>query len=173
MLGAIILAASLATTDYIAVIHTDKMPTAIEITEPCPADGSVTLYDAPEADERVYGDIFLTEDEKTLLKAIMALEGHEEGNDGLKAIAEVVFNRMRSDEWPNTLTDVIYQKGQFATVKYLKRPYAVPDEREERALAEVMAETETVLPNTDYVYFSRGKTNGKGFTKINHHWFSK
>lgn len=134
------------------------------------------LSDALEATDlapTVYGDISLTAEDYDLLRRIMALEGHTEGHDGLKAIAEVVFNRMRSDRFPDTLEGVIYQRGQFATVRYLKKPYVLPGEAEDDAISEVLRETETVLPSTDYVFFSRGKSNGKAFVKINHHWFSR
>lgn len=30
----------------------------------------------------------------------------------------VVMNRVYSDEWPNSIHDVLYQKGQYSTTKY-------------------------------------------------------
>lgn len=154
----------------IAEIHTQD--NAIDITEP-PINRLSEALDAVEDTPRVYSAITLTQKEADLLKAIMALEGHTEGHDGLKGICEVVFNRVLSPDWPNDIESVIYQRGQFATVKYLKKPYVTPGEAEDDAISEVLRETETTLPSTDYVYFSRGKVNGKAFVKINHHWFSR
>ena len=173
----------------IAEIHTQD--NAIEITEPPthsntfntlealdaleapPINRLSEALDAVEETPRVYSAITLTQKEADLLKAIMALEGHTEGHDGLKGICEVVFNRVLSPDWPNDIESVIYQRGQFATVKYLKKPYVTPGEAEDDAISEVLRETETTLPSTDYVYFSRGKANGRAFVKINHHWFSR
>ena len=155
----------------IAEIHTQD--DAIDITEAPPINRLSEALEATDSVSTVYGDISLSEEDFNLLRRIMALEGHTEGHDGLKAIAEVVFNRIHSDKFPNTLKDVIYQKGQFATVRYLKKPYILPGEAEDDAISEVLRETETVLPSTDYVFFSRGKSNGKAFVKINHHWFSR
>ena len=155
----------------IAEIHTQD--DAIDITEAPPINRLSDALEATDSAPTVYGDISLSQDDFDLLRRIMALEGHTEGHDGLKAIAEVVFNRMRSDRFPDTLQDVIYQKGQFATVRYLKKPYVLPGEAEDDAISEVLRETETVLPSTDYVFFSRGKSNGTAFVKINHHWFSR
>lgn len=155
----------------IAEIHTQD--DAIDITEAPPINRLSEALEATDSVQTVYGDISLTADDFDLLRRIMALEGHTEGHDGLKAIAEVVFNRMRSDRFPDTLEGVIYQRGQFATVRYLKKPYVLPGEAEDDAISEVLRETETVLPSTDYVFFSRGKSNGKAFVKINHHWFSR
>lgn len=155
----------------IAEIHTQD--DAIDITEAPPINRLSDALEATDSAPTVYGDISLSQDDFDLLRRIMALEGHTEGHDGLKAIAEVVFNRMRSDRFPDTLEGVIYQRGQFATVRYLKKPYVLPGEAEDDAISEVLRETETVLPSTDYVFFSRGKSNGKAFVKINHHWFSR
>lgn len=149
---------------------------AIDISEAPPINDLSSVLDALDATQTastVYGGISLSEEDFDLLRRIMALEGHTEGHEGLKAIAEVVFNRMRSDRFPDTLQGVIYQRGQFATVKYLSKPYVLPGEAEDDAISEVLRETETVLPSTEYVFFSRGKSNGKAFVKINHHWFSR
>lgn len=165
--------------NIIAEIHTDNgMSEAIEITEPCPVNATETTAEAPEATEKaetIYGGISISEDEYALLRSILALEADydTEGHDGQKAVVEVIFNRVLSDKWPNSIEDVIYQRGQFATVKYLKKPYNLPGEHEDDAISAVLRETETVLPDTRYVYFSRGKVNGKSFVKINHHWFSR
>lgn len=164
--------------EVIAEIHTDPFAGAVEITEPCPAVSVETAADAPDLTETattIYGGITISDDEYSLLRSILALEADyaTEGHDGQKAVVEVVLNRVLSSEWPNTVSDVIYQKGQFATVKYLKKPYNLPGEHEDDAISAVLRETETVLPDTRYVYFSRGKSNGKDFVKLNHHWFSR
>lgn len=145
----------------------------LDIEEAPPINMVSEALEATEMAPTIYCDITLSQDDFELLRRIMALEGHNEGHDGLKAIAEVVFNRIRSDRFPDTLEEVIYQRGQFATVKYLSKPYALPDEHEDDAISEVLRETETVLPSTEYVFFSRGKSNGRAFIKINHHYFSR
>ena len=167
-----------ARAEVIAEIHTDGMESAIEITEPCPAVSVETAADAPgetETAQKVYGAITLTDDEKSLLAAILALEADydTEGFDGQKAVVEVVFNRVLSDKWPNTVKEVIYQKGQFSTVKYLKKPYNIPGEHEDDAISEVLRETETVLPDIRYVYFDTKGKNGKDHIRLHHHVFGR
>lgn len=158
--------------EYI-ICEINTQDNAVEINEAPPINRLSEALDATETAQTVYGGITLTQEETDLLRAILALESQGEGLTGQKAVVEVIFNRILSDKWPDDLKSVIYQRGQFATVKYLKRPYAVPGEAEDDAISEVLRETETVLPSMDYVYFSRGKSNGKAFTKINHHWFSR
>ena len=163
----------------IAEIHTQD--DAIDINEAPPiqhisnALNALDALDALEEEKPVYAAITMTDEEAQLLRSILALEADygTEGHDGQKAVVEVIFNRVLSPRWPDTVADVIYQRGQFATVKYLKRPYNRPGEHEDDAISAVLRETETVLPSTDYVYFSRGKSNGKAFVKLNHHWFSR
>ena len=136
---------------------------------------ALDALDALEEEKPVYAAITMTDEEAQLLRSILALEADygTEGHDGQRAVVEVIFNRVLSPRWPDTVADVIYQRGQFATVKYLRKPYNRPGEHEDDAISAVLRETETVLPSTDYVYFSRGKSNGKAFIKLNHHWFSR
>ena len=164
----------------ITEIHTQD--NAIDINEAPPiqhisnALNALDALDALESEKiPVYAGITMTDDEAQLLRSILALEAdyETEGHDGQKAVVEVIFNRVLSPRWPDTVADVIYQRGQFATVKYLRKPYNRPGEHEDDAISAVLRETETVLPSTDYVYFSRGKSNGKAFVKLNHHWFSR
>ena len=178
-----------------------SLANAIEIEETCPVEETAAVYhleadaptwntlvnnpkladlptDAPQATEEapaVYKDIVVSEEEFKLLRSILALEADydTEGFDGQKAVVEVVFNRVLSDKWPNTVKDVIYQKGQFSTVKYLKNPYNMPGEHEDDAISEVLRETETVLPDIRYVYFDTKGKNGKDHIRLHHHVFGR
>jgi spore germination cell wall hydrolase CwlJ-like protein len=49
---------------------------------------------------------------------------------GQLGVANVILNRVQGEGWPNSLYDVIYQKGQFSPVKngYLKRVLADYDQ---------------------------------------------
>lgn len=169
-------AMSVFAEEYIAVIYQDNnQANALEIQEGPPINEVAEALDEADENRPVYADIHFTEEEGRLLRSILALEADfkTEGFIGQCGVVEVIFNRMRSHEWPDTLSGVIYQKGQFATVKSLKKPYNLPGEPEDDAISAVLRETETVLPSTDYVYFSRKKRNGKAFIKINNHWFSR
>lgn len=167
-------AAAPTRAEVIAEIHTEGgIESALEITEACPIESELVEDPEDRPAAGVYSGIQMTEDEAQLLRSILALESQGEGLDGQKAVVEVIFNRVISDKWPNTVADVIYQKGQFATVRYLKRPYAVPGEAEDDAISEVLRETETVLPDTRYVFFDTRGVNGKGHVRINHHVFGR
>ena len=74
---------------------------------------------AEEARNRCLTDYFgyvPTEEELDLFyRAVQAECGNTEPEDGIGAVADVIANRCRSDIFPDTLTEVITQKNQFAT----------------------------------------------------------
>ena len=116
----------------------------------------------------------MTSEEFRLLGLILAMEAQDEPYDGQKAVVEVIFNRVLSPDFPDTVYGVLSEKGQFSTWKFRNKPYNVPGESEKKAIDEVIANgnQNTVLPE-GYVFFSRGKVNGTGFIKIGNHQFSK
>lgn len=54
--------------------------------------------------------------ELALLAAIIECEAGGESHTGKVAVGAVVMNRVRSGQFPNSITDVIYQNGQFSPV---------------------------------------------------------
>jgi N-acetylmuramoyl-L-alanine amidase len=70
-----------------------------------------------------------TDSELRLLSAIIFCEAGGESYNGKLAVGIVVMNRKRSNLYPNTVKDVIYQKYQFSPVRNgsLKRALAEYD----------------------------------------------
>lgn len=120
-----------------------------------------------------YSGITISDEEYIELCQIVAAEAQTQCLEGQKAVVEVIFNRVLSPEWPDTVHGVLSQKGQFATwrmrnAKWVE-PYRVVD-----AIAAVVANGRTVLPDTNYLYFSRGKSKyGTDWIKIQDHWFGR
>lgn len=133
---------------------------------------------APETTEaqpirNVYQQIWdrSTDEEHDLVARILALEAQGEPYAGERAVVEVILNRVASPEWPDTIRGVLSQKGQFATWKYLGKPYNVPEAEEYRVIEDTLAEGPSILPD-NYVYFATSRVNGRGFIQIQHHYFS-
>lgn len=57
-----------------------------------------------------------SEYEKNLLARLVRAEAESEPYEGKVAVAEVVLNRVESQEFPDTIKDVIYAPGQFQPV---------------------------------------------------------
>lgn len=124
-----------------------------------------------EEPQPVYADVSVSEYEGDLLERILWAEANDQSFDGQKAVVEVIFNRLRSSEWPNTIEGVLSQKGQFATWK--SRNKVRPTEVQSDVISEVLRETETVIP-ADYVYFSTKKHGWMhDCFKIEDHWFGR
>lgn len=68
-----------------------------------------------EADT-VSAPIRCSEQDYELLKRIVQAEAGICDTKGRILVANVIMNRVRSDEFPNTITEVVYQKSQFSPV---------------------------------------------------------
>lgn len=174
LLTGLMMTMSARANNIIAEIHTDPFEGAVTITEPCPADAAETACDAPEGTEaapKVYEAISVSEEDGRLLEAILWAEANNQSFEGQKAVIEVIFNRVLSDEWPDTIYDVLSQKGQFATWK--ARNKVKPTQVQSDVISEVLRETKTVLPSMDYVYFDTRGVNGKAHVRIQDHVFGR
>lgn len=58
-----------------------------------------------------------TPEEYTLLCNMIMAEAEGEGYEGQLAVASVIMNRVLSSKFPNTITEVLYQKNQFEPVR--------------------------------------------------------
>ena len=114
-----------------------------------------------------YASIYLSDEDVDLLARIIWLEARGECFEGQQAVAEVVFNRMLSDAFPDSLYDVIYQKGQFSTVYRVKE--ATPGETQYRAIYEALTGT-NVLP-VEVVFFATTPENDNVWGTIGGHTF--
>lgn len=115
----------------------------------------------------------MTESECALLERIVAAESQTQGMEGRKAVVEVIFNRVLDDEFPDTVYGVLSQPGAFSTWKYRNASWVVPELGAD-AVAEVVRDGRTVLPDVGYVFFSRGKSKlATDFIKIQDHWFGR
>lgn len=56
------------------------------------------------------------EDNLYWLARIISAEARGESVEGQIAVGNVVMNRVRSNQFPNTIKDVVFQKGQFSPV---------------------------------------------------------
>ena len=114
-------------------------------------------------------------DDTKLLAALIYAEAGIEDWDGKVYVADSVLNRVNSSDpyWPDSIYDVIYQKGQYSCVNdgNLKKAFKeVTDECFEIAIQELNA-----ITNTDIIYFRTGHYSkwGEPLFKHGRHYFSK
>lgn len=76
----------------------------------------VVAVEQPEAVPVAEEPVAIISVDSTLLAQIVHAEANGEPYNGKVAVAEVILNRTRSGEFPNTVEGVIYQAGQFSPV---------------------------------------------------------
>ena len=129
--------------------------------------------EAAAATPTEYSEISMSDEEYELLKRIVAAESQTQELEGRKAVVEVIFNRVLSDDFPYTVKGVLSQKGQFSTWRMRNASWVVPELATE-AIEAVIEDGRTILPDTEYLFFSRGKSRyAKDYIKIQDHWFER
>ncbi len=124
-------------------------------------------YEEDESGDPRYPDIQLTYEERQLLARVVWVEARGESDEGQQAVAEVVLNRMASENFGDTLNNVIYAEGQFRSVPYLDdaEPYQAQYDAIERAIYGPY-----ILPE-GVVHFATYPTNENVWGKIGGHIF--
>lgn len=117
----------------------------------------------PEPEPR-YEEI--TAEERELLARVVYAESNTESLEGQIAVAQVVLNRVRSESFPDTVSEVIYQERQFSTAPILSR--VTPNETNYEAVDKAF---ETEVVPYDVLYFSRGAENDRVWGRIGAHVF--
>lgn len=124
-------------------------------------------FEEYECSEPRYPDIHLTQEDRDLLARVIWVEARGESDEGQQAVAEVVLNRMASENFGNTVKGVIYAEGQFRSVPYLEdaEPYQAQYDAIERAIYGPY-----ILPE-DVVHFATFRTNDNVWGQIGGHIF--
>lgn len=110
-------------------------------------------------------------DELELLAQLVEAEAGNQPFEGKCLVADVILNRVESDEFPDTISEVIFQEGQFSVVKNGALDKAGYNMKEDDYAA-VAVEVE-LHSNRDVLYFNNCKNvagKGKKF-KVGGHWF--
>jgi len=143
----------------------------------------VTLYN--EEDETVEAEVVeeaeeencknrwgiqLTEEEIDLLAKILWVEARGESELGQEAVVEVIFNRIVSEEFPDTLYDVLSQKNPTQFASWKLRDKAEPTEKEYASIHAVL-EGETSVLKEDTIYFATKKLTRNLDVQIGGHYF--
>lgn len=125
-------------------------------------------YEEPEFPECRYPDFKLTQDDRNLLAKIIWLEARGESFEGQRAVAEVVFNRMMSDDFKtDTVRGTIMAENQFRTTGFLKD--AKPGELQFKAIDRALSGP-YVLPE-DVFFFASYPVNKNVWGTLGGHIF--
>lgn len=98
-----------------AVTQEEVQETAVTETSASAQDGS-GQNDTQSEDNAQETTASVSSSDLDLMAAIIECEAGGESYEGKIGVGAVILNRMRSSEFPNTLSEVIYQSGQFEPV---------------------------------------------------------
>jgi len=125
--------------------------------------------------EKEFPENSYSEEEIYLLAQLIYNEANTEGLNGWIAVAEVVKNRIASEKFPDTITEVIYQKSQFSHSERIKT--RKPSDEQITVARQVMMGNLTIFNNENVLFFRNagGSTQDWGkykyFKTINNHQF--
>lgn len=104
-----------------------------------------------------------TEEDLEILTRVITGEAHTYSDEHQLAVGSVVLNRVKSDKFPNTIKEVVFQKGQYACTKdgnYYREPTKRNIEN-----AKYLLENGSVLPE-NCVYQAEFKQGSGVYKKI-------
>lgn len=127
------------------------------------------IYYEPEPvrGESRYEGMELSLDQEDLLASVIWAEARGESAEGQQAVAEVVLNRLVSEDFSDNLDEVIFGEGQFRSVPYLED--AEPSQAQYEALEKALYGP-NILP-MDVYYFATWETNSNVWGRIGNHIF--
>lgn len=91
--------------------------------------------------------------EMKILALNMYHEARGEGRTAMQMVGEVTLNRVESDVYPDTICEVVYQKGQFS---WVRKKDTTPYEKESWKIALEIAND---LMNGELYVFDNGATH--------------
>lgn len=131
-----------------------------------PEEPFIYIEEKPYVEPR-YPDISLTEEERTLIAKVIWVEARGEPAEGQQAIAEIIFNRMVSDSFPNTVQEVLFSFNQFPSTEYLYK--AKPSQAQYDAIQDALSGP-YILP-IDVYHFATYPVNKNVWGTIGGHVF--
>lgn len=149
----------------------DSVQSALDQEPAGPVVLTVDKLAAPDSEAGVeeVPAITVTEEERELMAQIVYLEARGEPFEGQQAVAEVILNRVESEDFPGTVEEVICQTDplQFASSPLLDM--AEPG-AEQYAAVDAALYGYRVLPK-DVVFFDTRPLTDNVWGKIGNHWF--
>lgn len=142
----------------------------VETTE-APTEEVVEEVETEPTEQVVEEDnISVATNELELLALVTMAEAEGECEEGQRLVIDTILNRVDSEHFPNTITDVIYQKHQFTSMTNgrVDRCY-VRDDIYNLVLEEIESRT-----NYDVMFFTAGGYGqyGNPMFQIGNHYFA-
>jgi len=143
----------------------------LEKEQPEEPEPTETIEEDPPAPEvnSIYAGIEMSEEERNLMASVIYLEAGNQSARGQQAVAEVIFNRVINENFPDNVNDVLWQSGQFSVMPNLSASKAGQEQYD----AIDAALYGQLILDPDVVFFSRGAENNRVWGWIGDHVFCR
>ena len=112
--------------------------------------------------------MIIGEEERDMLAALVQHEAGNQDTWGKRLVVAVVFNRLNDPRWPDTISEVLFQKNQFLSQRELGR--VVPtDQCYEAVDLECMTRSDTTI----YYFNNSANVSGTYAYKYGDHYFGR
>jgi len=156
-----------ASTETETTASTEAETTASTETETTASTEAETTA-STEAETATTSSTAETTDDTTLLAALIYCEAGNQSYEGMVAVGAVVMNRVESSSFPNTISEVIYQSGQFSPASSGALATAIANGVPSTCYTAAAAAIAGEDPTDGALYFNT--TANKGI-QIGGHWF--
>jgi len=120
----------------------------------------IEIYESAGGSSRSYSreatDLALLSDEEMLLLAKVVYAESGRTTEGYKAVASVLFNRLQSSKFPDSIYEIVYQEGQFSVADDLDK--VTPDQDAIDAVRSVFIDGVVTLPS-NVMFFRSARSN--------------
>jgi N-acetylmuramoyl-L-alanine amidase len=112
----------------------------------------------------------LSQDEIDLISRVVMAEAEDEPFEGKIYVIDTILNRVESKHFPNTVHDVIYQRGQFTSMWNGRFDRCSSNSQ----LDETIKEENINRKNSDVIFFTADHygENGKPSFRVGNHYFA-
>ncbi|HDR3499614.1 TPA: cell wall hydrolase [Bacillus toyonensis] len=133
-------------------LHTDATGVEQETTKV-----NTDVNTSTGTNDEVITALNISGDDFDLLSRLVEAEAGIEPFEGKIAVANVILNRVESDQFPNTIEGVIYEAGQFQPVRngHINK---VPSEESKEAVRKALSVNRSLGGNSLYFYDPRYST---------------
>ena len=161
-------------------VHTRASEVFVVPMQPKPVNKGVPAQSKKKEKKKVKTIDASASDELLISYIVQAEAGNTEDLDGCRLVCDVILNRVRSNKFPNTVREVIFQTGQFKTVNQIivdgthstQTTYSGPKVNDKVKEAVRMELTGARL-DTESLFFARSPITSTGVYQHGRHYFSR
>lgn len=112
----------------------------------------------------------VSKEERDLIALVTMAEAEGECEEGKRLVIDTILNRVDSEHFPDTITDVIYQKDQFESMWNGRVDKCYVDEN----IYKLVCEELQSRTNYDVMFFTAGRYGNYGtpMFQVENHYFS-